>query len=154
MNVGLDPEALFAIYADWIAFLREKRITFEGQLAKVQGKDVPIKEVADQPSSSNGKTSEARLGTTDTLLSDPHLKTSSKKEKKSKTVTPAPVLAGTASPDDPPPMPEPEIEPPLDEKTDEIPEWLWNSGAASNKEDEELQPSVEADEDDQIDDWM
>lgn len=154
MNVGLDPEALFAIYADWIAFLREKRAMFEGQLAKVQGKDVSIKKVADQPSNSNGKTSEARLGATDTLLSDPHQTTSSKKEKKSKTVTPTPVFAGTASPDDPPPMPEPEIEPPLDEKKDEIPEWLWNPGASSNEEEEDLLPLVEADEDDQMDDWM
>ncbi len=147
MNVGIDSEGLFSIYADWIAFLHEKRATFEGQLAKVQGKDVPIKEVAEIPSNSNGKT-------TGIPLSNPQLAPSPKKEKTSKTMTPVSVLAGISSTADPLPMPESDIVPSLDEKTDEIPEWLWNSGASSNEGDEELPHSVEEDEDDKMDDWM
>ncbi|HNB52627.1 MAG TPA: hypothetical protein PK530_11820 [Anaerolineales bacterium] len=38
MSVGLDSEGLLAIYADWIAFLREKKGQFEGQLTKLQAK--------------------------------------------------------------------------------------------------------------------
>jgi len=38
MSVGLDSEGLLAIYADWLAFLREKQGQFAGQLAKLQGK--------------------------------------------------------------------------------------------------------------------
>ena len=46
MSIGLDSEGLLSIYADWIAFLREKKGQFEGQLAKLQakgggGKDKP-----------------------------------------------------------------------------------------------------------------
>lgn len=38
MSVGLDSEGLLAIYADWIAFLREKKGQFAGQLTKLQAK--------------------------------------------------------------------------------------------------------------------
>lgn len=37
-NVAIDQESMLVVYADWIAFLREKKGQFEGQLAKLQGK--------------------------------------------------------------------------------------------------------------------
>ncbi len=50
MSIGLDSEGLLGIYADWIAFLREKKGQFEGQLTKLQakggGKDKPVPPVA------------------------------------------------------------------------------------------------------------
>ncbi|NUM47958.1 MAG: hypothetical protein HUU38_24905 [Anaerolineales bacterium] len=63
MSVGIDPEGLFAIYADWIAFLREKRMMFEGQLAKVQGKEVPGKNLSKKalPEKENEAPSEAQV---------------------------------------------------------------------------------------------
>ncbi len=46
MSIGLDSEGLLGIYADWIAFLREKKGALEGQLTKLQakggGKDKPV----------------------------------------------------------------------------------------------------------------
>lgn len=38
MSVGLDSEGLLTVYADWIAFLREKQGVFAGQLTKLQAK--------------------------------------------------------------------------------------------------------------------
>lgn len=49
MSVGLDSEGLLAIYADWIAFLREKKGPLEGQLAKVQAKGGGGKEKTPPP---------------------------------------------------------------------------------------------------------
>jgi hypothetical protein len=56
MSIGLDSEGLLSIYADWIAFLREKKGQFEGQLTKLQakgggkGKPFPVAPPAEPPS--------------------------------------------------------------------------------------------------------
>lgn len=44
MSMGLDSEGLLSVYADWIAFLSEKRATLGGQLTKLQAKDGQGKE--------------------------------------------------------------------------------------------------------------
>jgi len=145
MNVGIDPEGLFTVYADWIAFLREKRATFEGQLAKLQGKDLPGKDSSDKslPPNPNGQETE-----TTSLPVTPQITTSQRKEKKTKNPTPAPVLAVTSLPEDALPLSESENETITDEKVEEIPEWLWQA------ESEETPSPDMSVEDEEMDDWM
>ena len=158
MSVGLDSEGLFAIYADWIAFLREKRVTFAGQLAKVQGKEAAGKEIVEQPLllKPNGQATETRLSTTGVPLPDSQHVPSPKKEMKIKTPASAPVFAGPSWFEAALPVPEAENRPPPDEKGDEIPEWLWQAEDSTTLEGEnEMRPSlILEDEDGEKDEWM
>lgn len=154
MNLGIDPEGLFAIYADWIAFLREKRVSFEKQLAKVQGKDSSA-----QTSTSKLQEQETEAAPLPVSLSPPTLPN---KDKKTNPQTSSPIFAGASSLKATQTLPNSRIDPTLDEKLEEIPNWLWQTERVQDErlhlDQDQLDPheasSSRIEHEEELDDWM